>query len=188
MAKAPRRQRERYGIIVEIPLPKGWHAYVVKLREGSYAFLDIRAKRRPGPEEFAAATALFTISVMRYAITAGGWTIVHKDPALADRVPQPKYFVEDALNPGRFEIYEKGTTRKAARREVRGLERLAAWEPEHVVDRLVDYFAGRPNKWVEMMRLGVWGNKKLVVRAATAAKMEVAVKRMRRGASTQRLQ
>jgi len=52
-----------------------------------------------------------------------------------------------------FQIYLAGHIRQASRAECEGLERCAVWEPEHVEDRLRDHFAGKPNVWVESLRL-----------------------------------
>lgn len=41
----------------------------------------------------------------------------------------------------------------ATMEECQGLELAAVWSAEHVEDRLRDHFDGRPNKWVESVRL-----------------------------------
>lgn len=47
----------------------------------------------------------------------------------------------------------RGGEEPASRQELEGLEVAAVWDPEHVEDRLRDHFSGRPNKWVESIRL-----------------------------------
>ena len=64
----------------------------------------------------------------------------------------PPFFKKDDIS-GALSITYTGDDEKAATQEqVRGMECAAVWEPEHVVDRLNDQFAGRPNKWVESLR------------------------------------
>jgi len=43
--------------------------------------------------------------------------------------------------------------RKGTRKESQGLEAAAVWEPEHIEDRLRDHFDGKPNKWLESLRI-----------------------------------
>lgn len=40
--------------------------------------------------------------------------------------------------------------------ECENLEVAAVWDAHHVEDRLRDHFDGRPNEWVESMRLSRW--------------------------------
>lgn len=44
----------------------------------------------------------------------------------------------------------------ASLQECENLEPAAAWDPGHVEDRLRDHFDGRPNEWVESLRLSRW--------------------------------
>jgi hypothetical protein len=37
--------------------------------------------------------------------------------------------------------------------EVKGLERAAVWEADHIEDRLTDYIDGKENKWVKSLEL-----------------------------------
>lgn len=90
---------------------------------------------------------------MNHAVTGGRWKRVgHKSLSDAEARP-PAKFIRDRLTPGRYRIYEDGKMREATRKECEGLEAAAVWEPEHVEDRLRDHYAGRPNKWVESLRL-----------------------------------
>lgn len=61
----------------------------------------------------------------------------------------PPQFIQDALNPDKFFIVEKGVRRPASKEECRGLERVAVWTPEGIQKRLNDHYAGRKNKSAE---------------------------------------
>ena len=61
--------------------------------------------------------------------------------------------MQDILDPTILKIYENGNVRAATRAECEGLEREAVWDPEHIEDRLSDYFSGKPNKWVDSLKL-----------------------------------
>ena len=51
-----------------------------------------------------------------------------------------------------FSIYHQGNILPATYEEIKNLECAAVWEPEHVEDRLRDYFSGVPNVWVEDLK------------------------------------
>ena len=91
--------------------------------------------------------------MLRYAVTRGRWKRVGHKPISDAEARPPAKFIRDLLAPGRYRIYEDGKMRKATRKECEGLEAAAVWDPEHVEDRLRDHYAGRPNKWVESLRL-----------------------------------
>jgi hypothetical protein len=65
----------------------------------------------------------------------------------------PPMFIQDAIKRDQFFICHGAVRRPAARAECEGLERFAVWDPTQVEDRLRDHFAGRPNKWVESMKI-----------------------------------
>lgn len=141
------------GSVVKIPLGGSLHTYGQILSEADVAFFDIEATEDVQVEEIVQRAVIFRIAVMNHAITKGRWPKVGTapiSPALA--APQPK-FIQDPLDSSKLQIYLAGTIRPATRAECRDLERSAVWEPEHVEDRLRDHFAGRPNKWVEALRI-----------------------------------
>lgn len=147
-----KRQRRRPGNFLAIPDGSGRWFFGRELREGVVALYDLRSSLLLIPEQIVGSAILFKIPVMNYAITKNLWTVIGwlpLEPTLAKPVD---FFMQDAMN-GRFSIYrEGGRIVPATRAEIEGLEREAAWEPEHVEDRLRDHYAGRPNKWFESLR------------------------------------
>ena len=105
---------------------------------------------------------LFYVAVMNRAIKEKRWTVEGHSP-LEEGLQSPPRFIQDALNKKKFEIYEHGRIRPATRQECLGLEREAVWEPEHVEDRIRDHYAGRPNKWVELLKIDREEAKKYLV-------------------------
>jgi len=67
----------------------------------------------------------------------------------------PNQFIQDIINPLQFRIYHPNTgeMKAATKQEVMGLECAAVWEPEHIEDRLLDYFEHRPNIWHEAIKI-----------------------------------
>jgi len=146
-------QKRVVGDMVRIDLGEGIHSYARVLDKDLYAFYDCRAQEDPSIALIAANHILFKVAVMRYAITRGHWKVIGHAPLEAALLKPPLQFMQDILRPDQFSIYENGKMRSATREECLGLERVAAWDPEHVEDRLRDHYAGRPNKWVESLEM-----------------------------------
>jgi hypothetical protein len=147
------RQQRRIGDIYRIDLGDSTHCYAMALAEASFAFFDFRTSDDHEVNEIRDMPVLFKIAVMKHAVTRGRWKRVgHVSLSDAEARP-PAKFIRDRLCRGKYQIYENGQIRNATREECEGLEAAAVWEPEHVEDRLRDFYAGRPNKWVESLRL-----------------------------------
>ncbi|MBB2946396.1 hypothetical protein FB565_006164 [Actinoplanes lutulentus] len=97
---------------------------------------------------------LFVIGVDRAAYSTGRWgTVLLRLPE--QNLPAiPTVFHQDIFN-GTCSIIEPGVSTRLSvpREECIGLERQASWPKEHVESRLTDHYEGRPNVWVEAMRV-----------------------------------
>jgi len=147
-----KRQRWKPGDIVKIPLDDGEWGFGRVLGSPLVAFYDFKSNDIPLLEEIASKPIAFKIWVMKYAITQGDFQVLGNIPLSPDLLERPPFFIQDVLN-GKLSItYENGEQHTVSRQDVEGMECAAVWEPEHVIDRLTDHFAGRPNKWVEEMK------------------------------------
>ena len=153
MVEAKRKFVKRnIGDVLKIELGDGTHTYARVLPEASFAIYDARTTEDLTILETVERPILFYVAVMNHAVKEKRWPVVgHR--TLEEGLQAPPRFIQDALNKKRFEIYEHGRIRPATRQECLGLEREAVWEPEHVEERIRDYFAGRPNKWVELLKI-----------------------------------
>ena len=139
------------GDIVKIDLGDGKLAFAQVLKEPLFVFFDLISSEVPQIERITSAPILFEIWVMNRAVTEGIWPIVGKAP-IGTIDEAPRFFKRDQIN-GKLTITFTGAEeQKATLAECIGLECAAVWDPEHVVDRLRDHYAGRPNKWTESMR------------------------------------
>jgi hypothetical protein len=146
--------------VVEIPLGSGRHAYARLLEEPLVEFYDVEV--RDGDDvnlaAILSAPAAFAIYVMNAATTSGRWRRVGRLPLTADDRNEPRRFCkQDALTGDlsiSWEDSQSGEAHEvpASLAECERLEVAAVWSAEHVEDRLRDHFAGRPNKWVELLR------------------------------------
>jgi hypothetical protein len=145
-----KRVRRRIGDVVSIPLGEA-DALGLLLPHSKIAFFD--ARPGTGIQEAIAAAPIFILTVIHGAVTTGRWRVVGHAEDRAAAIQVPPTFMQDPLKLDRFQLYDKGEMRPATREECEGLERTAAWDPEHVEDRLRDAFAGVENKWVKSLRM-----------------------------------
>jgi len=146
------------GQIVRIDLGDGLHGYGLVLREPLIAFFDKPcAAGEACPDEIANLPVAFTLMVMNDAVTKGRWPVAGRTAIPPGLEAPPRFCLQDSVT-GKLSIYHEVPElaphyeRPARTDECRGLEAAAVWEPEHVEDRLRDYFAGRPNQWVEQLK------------------------------------
>lgn len=140
------------GDIVKIPLGDGSFAFGQLLPSPLVAFFNMRRNEIPPLYDILKTDVIFTICVMNYVITDGDWPKIGHSEVSQKLNQKPKFFKKDPLS-GRFFITFTGAEEiLATKMEVEGLEYAAVWEPSHVIDRLNDHFAGRPNKWVNSMK------------------------------------
>jgi hypothetical protein len=153
MAEAKKKLvKRKIGDILKIELGDGTHTYARVLPEATFAIYDARTTEELPILETVQKPILFYVAVMNRALKEKRWPVVGHS-TLEEQLQAPPRFIQDALNKKRFEIYEHGRIRPATREECLDLEREAVWEPEHVEERVRDYYAGRPNKWVELLKI-----------------------------------
>jgi hypothetical protein len=141
------------GAFVKVPLDNRWHSYARVLSEPLIAFYDAKTDTDLSLEEIKARPILFVLWVMNRAVTSGRWPVIGVLPVEEYLQDEPEFFKQDKLNPSRLTIYHKGKERPSTPEVCAKLERAAVWDPEHVEERLRDYFAGRTNRWVESLRV-----------------------------------
>jgi hypothetical protein len=146
---------------VDIDLGDGRCGYGRELTGGTVAFYARSGETAEHVDllDLVAEAVAFRIWVMDRAFRRrGGWELLDVVPLTdAEQAEVRRYAKQDSG--GRISVYYTNPTtgrdgeRSATFEDVRHLERAAVWEPEHVEDRLRDHFDGRPNKWVESLRL-----------------------------------
>lgn len=145
-----KRVRVRKGDIVQINLDDGSMAFGRVLHEPLMAFYDIKSSSLPTLNNIATSKVLFKVWVMKSAITSARWKVIGNLPLENDLEKSPVFFRQDAITK-KYYLYQDGLEKPASKAECEGLERAAVWDPVHIEDRLSDYFAKKPNKWVESL-------------------------------------
>ena len=149
----PRSQRRTVGAVLAVRLNSQETCFAVTLPEADFAFFGPGAAADASSAKLFTHAPLFRVAVHKSACSTGRWSKLAKldvPPALL--APEPK-FIQDSLNPSKFQIYRGGEIRAATRSECEGLESAAVWEPEHVEQRLQDQLAGVANVWQEQLRI-----------------------------------
>ncbi|MDX2053373.1 MAG: immunity 26/phosphotriesterase HocA family protein [Polyangiaceae bacterium] len=143
------------GELVAIPLADGERVgFGLVLEEPLMAFFDLSAKRdsMPSVEEIIRSPVAFKIWVMNQPIVDGLWPVLGKADVPPDLAVAPWFFKQDAIS-GKITVGRTGAEElQPMPGQLDALERAAVWSASHVVDRLQDHFAGKPNKWVISMR------------------------------------
>jgi len=151
-----RRVRRKVGDVVSIPLEDNRVAFGWVLEEPLLAFFDYSCDTGAMPtiDEIIRKPISFRVNVMNYAVTRGRWTVIGHAPVPEKLLQTPWFFKEDRFS-GKLSLTQVGAGDEipATPEQCKGLERAAVWDPEHVEDRLRDHFAGRPNIWVESLKL-----------------------------------
>lgn len=148
-----KKQKFNIGALLQIDLKNGQYAFGRVVNKEETLFYDFFTDNISNLNlaEIYSAKELFRVSVMKYAITSGQWTVIDNKPIEADLALPNKYFMQDMITK-EFSVYHQGHIIPATYEDIKGLECAAVWEPEHVEDRLRDYFAGVPNVWVEDLK------------------------------------
>jgi len=132
------RQRIKEGDIVAIPLSNGRYAFGREFSHGLGIYDYVATSKELLPTNIN--RFLFIVDVYRDVMTSGIWQKIGADKQIDINSPKNhKGFVIDLIN-GNYEIYdfETGTSRKSSMQECHGLERVAAWDAEHITQRIED--------------------------------------------------
>lgn len=137
-------QKWKTGAKLEVPLKSGIVVPAMMLNFPEIAFFD--------PDK--TDKVLFRLWVHKSAWTQGRWKKVGNSSVPHELESQVPRFKQDPIS-GALTIYLDEVESNASAQDCEGLERAAVWEASHVEDRLEDFFAGKPNKWVESLALRI---------------------------------
>lgn len=157
MAAGSKRVRRREGDILRINLGDGRHSYAQVAPEPLIVFFDGAYTADRPMESVVRLPVLFRLWVMNHAMTRAAWPVIGHGALAPENAAEPFFYKQDAIS-GRLSLYHStfastNWERPASLTECQGLECAAVWEPEHVVDRLRDHFACRPNRWEESLKI-----------------------------------
>ncbi|GLW13209.1 hypothetical protein Misp01_83370 [Microtetraspora sp. NBRC 13810] len=141
------------GSMFKFPVEGHDHAFALMLAEFPYvAFYGKDASFDDAGVPVDAP--MFTILVAKSAYSSGGWgKPISQLPKEA--LPSiPRFFWQSPVKKNDCKIVEPIKRRVSATpSECVGLEPEAIWSAGHIVSRIVDTYAGRPNAFVESLRV-----------------------------------
>jgi len=153
----PKKTRRKIGDILQIKLNNDFHVYGHVTTDPAIIFYDGMFKKDLPLDEIIKLPVLFTLFVYNYAITQGIWPVIGNSKLSEEKLVHPYMYKQDTFTKKLYiyhaDFADTNYERPATIEECKGLECAAVWEPEHVVDRLLDHYAGRPNKWVEQLAI-----------------------------------
>lgn len=144
------------GSVFKIQIADNRAAYGVMLGTRPYFafYSDDLAERELAVGKGLRDSPIFVVAVHKSAYSNGRWGSPLCRIVKDFLPPVPLYFRQDVLNPSRCEIVDcEGNSRPAKPEECVGLERSAVWSAEHIEKRVQDYLSGRPNSFVESMKV-----------------------------------
>jgi hypothetical protein len=116
--------------------------------------VNYRGKTELSAEEIVQVKSLFKVMVMDRAIKSFRWPVIGHVELPPVWLHPVKFYKQDALHPERLFIkWSDGTEIPTDLQGIERLEKAAIWDPEHVEDRIMDHFAGRPNRWLKSLAL-----------------------------------
>lgn len=145
-------KRLTQGSIIEIHVHHEYYVYAQSLKNSFIAIFDGKySKPVCSTKELNTQNVLFIICVsISDMIKDGKWLIRGKLPINQYLEKLPLQFIQDALNPHIFSLYncETGNTIPAKRIECEGLERCAVWYGNHIEDRIYSHYNNTKCQWL----------------------------------------
>lgn len=130
-----KKKKLKLGDIYSIPLPNGKVAFARLYKEYTLAiyqnmYNDI--SELPVNEEYS-----FFAGVYKDLLQDGEWKVVANRPFNSDEEAwPPPQCIKDKIS-GKYSLYHKGNILPSTEDECKGLEHVAAWDRNHIVDRIM---------------------------------------------------
>lgn len=138
-----KRQQRTVGAVIAIPLPNGFYSYGRILKHGDFAFYNFSSNGiSVDYGQVIQSKILFIRAVFDDIITRGRWMKVYRAPIESELDNLPNKYIEDALAPGNYSIYNPntGVITPATKKECEGLEVAAVWQAWQIEEQLMDQF------------------------------------------------
>ncbi len=137
-----RRKKQVYqdGDFFAIPLPNGRYAFgrVLDSANNTYGFYNIISNKIEPISKLKQIPYVFVLLCADDGITSWQWKIIGNIKLAEGEYEEPSFWVRDALDETKAQIYSKGQFRKATLDEVKHLEVFKIWTPELVEERILN--------------------------------------------------
>lgn len=143
------------GAMLAVPLGDGSCGLAQMAAGGDYAFFDMRLAPAPWQdlslEAWSRCPVAFRVPLAKGVPRAGGWHYLGLAPLRDSLVVQAAYWNRPVGSTQVFVIQNNQFT-PGTPADMTRLECMAWWMEDHIRQRLLDHFAGRPNQVVEGFR------------------------------------
>ena len=140
------------GSILEIHVHDEYYVYAQALQKDCIAYFDAKySVPVQNVSEIDTSKVLFVLgSSINEAIRTERWRILGTLPIKSELQRLPLEFVQDAINPNKFSLYncETGELTPATRAMCEGLERCTIWYDNHIEDRIYAHYANTKCEWL----------------------------------------
>jgi hypothetical protein len=145
--------KRKYGDIFKIELGDGSHSYAVSLDNPLFGIFGIKTFEEMNIKDIEDNDIIFKVWVMDYATKDDCWKKIGHTDGFQGKFDNIRFFKQD-LKSGKITSYNDrdGTEIPITYEDAVAMEAAAVWDPHHVEDRILDYFAGIQNKWVDRLR------------------------------------
>lgn len=148
----PKRQRKpREGDVLAIPLGDGTYGFSQVCAGGDYAYFDLRSSTFPSIDEIVVSPVAFRVPTVTSSVMKAGWVMLGNVPPKG-LLKEVSSYRNQPVGSNQVYIIKGNQVRLAAYDEAKDLEAMSVWFEQHVVQRLVDHFDGRPNAEFESTR------------------------------------
>lgn len=150
-AKPKRYRKPKEGDILAIPLGNGTYGFCQVAFGEDYAYFDLQRDKFLPVEEIISHPIAFRVPMMGDSAKDGEWISLGNAP-LNGPLSKVSDYWSQPVGSNQLRIWRGNTFIAATADDVKGLEKMAGWYEHHIVQRLLDYFAGRANDTVEYLK------------------------------------
>lgn len=146
------------GNIIEIHIHDEYYVYAQVLQRDNIAYFDAKYSLPiQNISDIDTSRLLFVLgSSIDEAIRTERWKVRGKLPINPKLQKLPLQFIQDAINPNKFSLYdcETGVIIQTTREACEGLERCAIWYDNHIEDRIYSHYNHTKCEW--MLSIDEW--------------------------------
>lgn len=151
--KKKRKIQQKIGQLFQIPLSSNRFGYCQMVSEGFHMFFEcFDDGNNPDIEKILNSKALFCIGVSSYIFKDGVWSLLGCFNVKKDYKRQDLFSYDRLKKTYIIWRVVDGILQKipSTPEEIQNLECFASSDERHVIERLEDHLAGRPNYWIEL--------------------------------------
>ncbi|RTL29128.1 MAG: hypothetical protein EKK47_13895 [Burkholderiales bacterium] len=150
--KVKRYRKPKEGDVFAIPLGELGYGFCQVCKTGDFAFFDLVSADIASIEHVLDKSIAFRVPAAGEPVREGAWSFLGNAP-LRKGLDEPALYRNQPVGSNQVYIVKGNERFPASVDEAKDLEVMSWWFVNQLVERLQDYFAGRPNREFESTRL-----------------------------------